>query len=145
MQFLMLEESLPPLDHDNVIAVAGLNFSSLRAAGRACFLAEHVRMESLVKAKFAKHTSLYATFSNAPSRLPLTFQPRLPPGISSEQVQAVRESSSAKVPCLALSSDISRATSSNLAPSRSLVRASSFFECFSHCISQQNLAVIYSP
>jgi hypothetical protein len=36
------------------------------------------------------------------------------------------------LPCLALSSENSRATSSNLAPSRSLARASSFLECFSH-------------
>lgn len=36
------------------------------------------------------------------------------------------------VPCLALSSLISRATSSNLAPLRIFSSASSFFECFSH-------------
>src|SRR5947207_11899496 len=37
------------------------------------------------------------------------------------------------LPCLALSSENSRATSSNFTPSRSLASASSFLECFSHC------------
>ena len=37
------------------------------------------------------------------------------------------------LPCLALSSENSRATSSNLAPSRSFATASSFLACFSHC------------
>ncbi len=60
-------------------------------------------------------SSSYAAFSNAASREPLTFQPRLPP-------------------CRALSSENSRATSSNFAPSRNFVTASSFLECFSHWI-----------
>lgn len=36
------------------------------------------------------------------------------------------------IPCLALSSENSRATSSNLTPLRSFSSASSFLECFSH-------------
>lgn len=38
------------------------------------------------------------------------------------------------IPWRALSSENSRATSSNLVPERSLDKASSFFECFSHYI-----------
>lgn len=37
-------------------------------------------------------------------------------------------------PCRALSSENSRATSSNLAPFRSFSKASSFLECFSHYV-----------
>lgn len=39
------------------------------------------------------------------------------------------------IPWRALSSENSRATSSNLVPERNLERASSFFECFSHYIT----------
>lgn len=38
------------------------------------------------------------------------------------------------IPWRALSSENSRATSSNLVPERNLARASSFFECFSHYV-----------
>lgn len=38
------------------------------------------------------------------------------------------------IPWRALSSENSRATSSNLEPDRNLAKASSFFECFSHYI-----------
>ena len=67
-------------------------------------------------------SSAYAAFSNSATSAPLVFHPRLPP-------------------CRALSSLNSRATSSNLAPSRSLVRASSFLECFSQRMCRLLMAV----
>src|ERR1700761_9434232 len=45
------------------------------------------------------------------------------------------------VPCLALSSLNSRATSSNLVPSRSFVSASSLRECFSHKMCRTLMAL----
>lgn len=50
----------------------------------------------------------------------------------------------AYIPWRALSSENSRATSSNLVPDRNLARASSFFECFSHYIIAKMLFSIQS-
>ena len=92
---------------------------------------------------------LNATSSNLGSRLPLDFQPRDPPRSMSvlfqtwgRRPEALRlceqgrqEGCASDTPCLALSSENSLATSSNLVPACSFARASSFFECFSHCLS----------
>ena len=60
-----------------------------------------------------------------------TFHPREPPK-TMFRVHAKERHGRTIVPCLCLSSENSRATSSNLPPSLNFARASSFLECFSH-------------
>ena len=75
-------------------------------------------------------SSSKATFSNSGARLPLVCQPREPPD-EDEHVHIIYLAKN--LPCLALSSEYSLATSSNFTPPLIFVRASSILECFSHC------------
>lgn len=90
---------------------------------------------------------LYATSSKLSIRLPRTFQPNEPPAVCQQSFRIFTNDlllpclclqtilwARGNIPCLALSSLISLATSSNFAPFRIFSKASSFLLCFSHRI-----------
>lgn len=105
---------LPPLHHDDMIPKPGLHFGVLGAIRRA-------RLQ-LVRCLLKRRVQTPAGF---PAERPAWEQ-----SVNKDQSQ---DAVVVYIPCRALSSENSLATSSNLDPLRSFSTACSFFECFSHC------------
>lgn len=103
---------LPTFDHKNVVSLARLDLAVLGIARGAGL--------ELV-------SDLFEVGHETSSRLPAERTACRDLVVS----PALDERHVCRSPCLALSSENSRATSSNLEPSRSLASASSFLECFS--------------
>ena len=106
--------SFPPLDHDDMVTKAGLCLSILGVPGST-----GLQLESHV---------LERGIETSPS-LPAKGASYKESVFNPSSLYMISECS---LPCLALSSENSRATSSNLVPLRSFSSASSFFACFSH-------------